>query len=388
MIRRMKQEEGFTLVELMITMVIFVLALAASSQMFVGMVTNFKQQSRIAESNIEGLVGLELMRYDIEQAGFGLFWNNTTAVPIAYNETGINKNGLSTDDAPNLAPRAFVLGNDTEVNGSDYLVIKSTVAATSDAAQKWTHVVKGFGVRAWGTIASEEMTNTDRMVVLSLDADRRIVNESEPPTSGPATFFVQKPGIVAGTAWVPNRDIDNIYVAYGVSPTNALRMPFNRADYYIRTPAAMPQRCAPNTGMLYKASVNHSDGALTEMPIMDCVVDMQVVFSLDTNADNTADLFGLIPGGYTARQVREQVKEVRVYIVTHDGQIDAGYTYTNPRSIAGSFDFDPLSVANQIDILDRNSVTGATTVVKRLTVPNRNYRWKAYNLILTPYNLR
>ena len=165
-------------------------------------------------------------------------------------------------------------------------------------------------------------------------------------------------------------------------------MPFNRADYYVRVPATgMPQRCAPNTGVLYKATVNHSNGALTEMPIMDCVADMQVVFAIDntpTDTNTNPDLFGSIPVGYTAQNIRDQVKEVRVYIVAHEGQIDTAYTYTNSRTVPAA----PAPVANEVDIVDTQN---GVPVVILPAVPRtvaRNYRWKVYSLVLTPYNLR
>ena len=50
---------GFTLVELLITMVVFVFVIAAASGVFTGLLTQFKQQSKIAETKIEGIVGLE-----------------------------------------------------------------------------------------------------------------------------------------------------------------------------------------------------------------------------------------------------------------------------------------------------------------------------------------
>ena len=67
-----KKEAGFTLIELMVTMVIFVLAIAAASQMFIGQLTQFKQQGKIAETNIEGIIGLELLRRDVAHADLGL----------------------------------------------------------------------------------------------------------------------------------------------------------------------------------------------------------------------------------------------------------------------------------------------------------------------------
>ncbi len=78
--RMIRREAGFTLIELLITMVIFILVIAAGSQIFTGLLTQFKQQSKIAETNIEGIVGLEILRQDIEHAGYGLPWVIPTGV--------------------------------------------------------------------------------------------------------------------------------------------------------------------------------------------------------------------------------------------------------------------------------------------------------------------
>jgi len=56
-----KREDGFTLVELMITMVVFVFFIAAASNVFTGLRTQFKQQIKLAETNIEGIGGLEIL---------------------------------------------------------------------------------------------------------------------------------------------------------------------------------------------------------------------------------------------------------------------------------------------------------------------------------------
>ena len=37
-------------------------------------ITNSSKSSKIEESNIEGMIGLEMMRHDLEQMGFGLPW--------------------------------------------------------------------------------------------------------------------------------------------------------------------------------------------------------------------------------------------------------------------------------------------------------------------------
>ncbi len=96
-------------------MVIFVFTIAAATNIFVPLLTQFKQQSKVAETQIEGIVGLDLLRRDIEQAGFGLPWNIATAVTTAtYSEASGNVSPLTFppsdyNDAPD-PPRAILSG--------------------------------------------------------------------------------------------------------------------------------------------------------------------------------------------------------------------------------------------------------------------------------------
>ena len=135
----------------------------------------------------------------------------------------------------------------------------------------------------------------------------------------------------------------------------------------------MPSRCAPNTGILYKAMVNHSNGGLTELPLLDCVADMQLVFAMDQDDDPTTfDTYGDLPT-LTAEQVRTRVKEVRVYILAHEGQSDTFYTYPNATITLTDPD---AGLQNTIDL---NNLSGSTYV---------NYRWKIYTMVIKPFNLR
>ena len=125
----MKKQEGFTLVELMVAMIIFLFAIMATSQVFTSLVRQFKQQTKITETNIEGVVGLEMFRRDIEKAGFGLPWDMNGATyseavndPItAHNDTVYNDE--AAEDPPGLAPHQFqrvgvrLLGHDAGAGG-------------------------------------------------------------------------------------------------------------------------------------------------------------------------------------------------------------------------------------------------------------------------------
>jgi prepilin-type N-terminal cleavage/methylation domain-containing protein len=405
MIRR---EAGFTLVELMVTMVIFVFFIAAASSVFTGLLTQFKQQSKISETNIEGIIGLGILRQDIESAGYGLPWNGL----ISYSESSTNPYSLN-DSTTTAAPRAILSENNATFSspnnifdGSDYLVIKSVGVAQNEACQKWTTL--GFAspyVRTW-TPASENknLADTDRVIVLSpgsTDANGKTLIVSG------SNFFTTFQTVENGTApWTPT-DTTNTYVVYGIKPYSASnpgdpRMPFNRADYVIRRfdssgTNITPSRCAPNTGVLEKAVVNHSDGGFTYLPLLDCVADMQVIFGLDTNnngiigtytdgdtdtswppgaPDETADHATVTSVFGTAASLRQGLMEVRIYILAHEGQRDANYTYPNSTIVVG-------------DSLIGDSLGNTFNLATKIGDPEyKYYRWKLYTIVVKPSNLK
>jgi len=389
-----KREAGFTLVELLITMVIFVFTIAAASNIFVSLLTQFKQQSKIAETQTEGLVGLDLLRRDIEQAGFGLPWNIAAAVTTAtYSEASGTLSPLAFppsnyNDAPD-SPRAVLSDDNIGLNGSDYLVIKATSVATNDATMKWAYVVQeDVGgvlqsvVKTWGS-GVEDLDPTDRVIVM---IPSRGTNNQRILVDSGGVFSVQFQN-VPDSAYSPGIERD-LYLIYGVDPDTDLRMPFNRADYFIRGAGggfAIPPRCAPGTGVLMKSVINQADGARgAGMPLLDCVADMQVVFGVDVDNDGdfepgaalSTDAYTADISAFNALQVRQQVREIRVYLLAHEGQKDTTYTYPNatvalpaapdPGSGSGStFDFDAALITDW-----------------------ENYRWKTYRIVVKPNNLR
>jgi hypothetical protein len=167
-------------------------------------------------------------------------------------------------------------------------------------------------------------------------------------------------------------------------------MPFNRADYYMRIPAStetvkLPTRCAPGTGILYKAIVSQAPLAAgvpadftEELPLLDCVADMQVQYFRDTDGNGTVDDDGGNISTLTAAQIRDQVKEVRVYILAHEGQRDPNYTFTN---------FTCANFSGKCILVGTNSVDGHEFDVSTIT-NYLNYRWKVYTISVQPIDLR
>jgi hypothetical protein len=183
----------------------------------------------------------------------------------------------------------------------------------------------------------------------------------------------------------PNDPDGENYLVYGLDDAD-VRRPFNRTDYYLSN-SSPPAHCAQNTGVLVKATVNQANDLFSSMPIVDCVADFQVVYYLDTNGDggwdtraNSSDLSGL-----TAKEIREQVKVVRCYILAHEGGGDRTFTFSGDKIKVG--DIDTADGTTFLTTAD-GSPAGREFDLKGTIKGNwANYRWKVYSLAVTPKNL-
>ena len=384
MIRR---EAGFTLVELIITMVIFVFVIAAASQVFVGLITQFKQQSKIAETNIEGIVGLDIMRQDIESVGYGLPWvwvhAALSSADEAVNDAAtLHDDTVFNDIAVDAVPRAVVSGDSLGVSCqggvcSDVLVIKATNVARNEASQKWTYVSPDNTVRVWDN-PGEILADNDRAIVISLGNTDATLRTLVLNAAGSFTATYVAPNSLS-TGFAP-ADTTDSRIVYGMAGAGGdLRMPFNRADYYVRTPAApnMPARCATGTGVLYKATVSQADGSLSELPLLDCVADMQVYYRLDTDNDGESESEWSTLSVLTAADIRNQLREVRVYVLAHEGQRDTSYTFSG---------FTPGACSTCVRV-GQSATLGRDFNLSTIT-DYLNYRWKVYTIVVQPKNLR
>lgn len=359
---------GFTLIELLVGMAIGSFVLAAAVTFFILSFRQFKVQTKIVETNVEGVLGLELFRQDLENLGFGLPWNNL----VAYTERpGAAAAIAALDDTPN-APRAVVSIDNAPftVNQSDYLVLRSARVGMGDAAGKWTTLTQANAKRTW--VPNEaNIANGDYVIVLragGTDANRRslvthAVTGSAYTTYGDTANFVPLEPFSAN-------------IVYGIGGGQPVR-PFNRAEYFIDN-SAVPFHCAPITGVLVKAPVAH-DGAGSIgtgpnplLPLMDCVADLQMVYVLDTNGDGQRDAWvndirASLPA---AADVRAQVVEVRAHLLVQEGQRDDSYQspvtsfYVGSDGAGRNFDFS---------LYPNNSW--------------KNYRWKVYTITVKPRNL-
>lgn len=378
----MNNSKGFTLIELIIVCLILVLVILITSSAFEKIISRSGELSKASKSNIDGIVGLELMRADLESTGFGLPWSfdgginyteckdNSGIVPGIDSKTDFN-------DAPSNPPRAVM--SKTATSGCDYLVVKSAAVGDERASRKWSYAGYSSGL---GILRSykggENLDDNDRIITLSVGFGADAAN------SGTARQLVHTAGgayyhtINSAIANPSPGDASEYFVAYGISSKNNPAMPFNRVDYYVYRPNTMSQSCAtgPGVGNLYRASITHPDSGYNEMPLLNCVLDMQVYYMLDRNNDGDIKPEKTL-SGLSAQQIREQVKSIQVSILAQEGGIDRNYTYPgNSISISATYNGSSLSKLWNDTMLQ--AAAGKNW---------KNYRWKVHTIAVQPKNL-
>lgn len=360
----MRTERGVSLVELLIVMALLAVLIVISSYSFPLIFKQSRKETQVVQSQIEGILGLEILRYTVEHAGFGL--PSSFGGAISYAEASSSPES-GFNNAPSGLPKPIQSGNNIDytgyISGSDYLVIRSSVASENAASRAWGYLT-GKGRKVFTVPKDETLQSPYRVIVLRPKVDEQRAKELVVSAGG---FFTTYPNF---DGFQPSSE-DETYLLYGLDPDTDLRMPFNRADFYVRRPKEMPEYCASGTGILYKGTISQGDGRKVEMPILECVADMQVAFGIDRDGDGTAEDLLEDISSLGAAQIRQTVRIVKVSILTHEGGIDRAYRHGTKVMRVGGTDYGRD--------LDLERAIGADW---------RYYRWRLCSLHIEPRNLR
>lgn len=380
------KQDGFSLLEMIIVMAVFLVVVIITAIAFNTVLGKSRVVSKSEESNIEGIVSLDLFRADLAQAGYGLFTSGTPT----YTES-TNAQAAHYNDSPSGIPRA--IWGDDNVNihddsivltGTDYLVIKATTVGSNQASKKWTYV-KGTGTsKIWG---KNDFQASDYVIAVQ----QSYKNDSLVRKLFYDTTTFAKPYQANGAYPAPFAPYatNALYYYYGIDAI-APHTPFNRVDYLVkRVTSDITGSCAPGAGVLYKAMMSQSDGSMNFIPLLDCVADMQVVLGWNTSltpTDDSVDTYSTADGKTAAgvvtsvpmdnpEYIRIHLKLIKVYILAQDGGFDKDFTNTNTLMRVG--DADP------------NGGESATlTTTRDLTdAMYQHYRWKLYRIVVRPTNL-
>lgn len=362
-----KNDKGFSLLEVLIAVAILGIVMALSSQLLQHMVVSQKKQAVITTNQFEASLGLEMLRNDVTNAGFGLADEFQGSLSV-YTEASSDP-ALSFNNTPNV-PKAIQHSNNVSVAGyianSDYLVIRSPAVGMQTAAGKWTNITT-TKAHYWNDV-NLDMTTNDYMIIVK---PRVITGGNSTLIVSGGVYAIKYPGPTADlpAAYQPDAAAGERFLAFGLG-TTAPTMPFARADYYVATPTTANPNCAPGTGTLFKNVIGDTS---SPYPLVDCVANMQVVFNLDTNMDGIPDLLSNNISGLDAYTIKTQVKEVHIYILAHEGLKDSGYTSEFPTP---SVTLGPsISLGTTIDLSTLDTSTATAW---------KSYRWIRYKLVVKP----
>jgi len=338
--------QGVTLVELLVALTIFSVVMAGVYALYTNQVAHSTREYKLAEHEMELGIAKNILERDIMLAGYGL---------------ADNYGSLPYDPIPITAVDA------SSQTTFDFISLRGTaVGIFSRTSQGWSYI-KDVGppvtLQTWSD-SRENVAGGDRVIYMH-PATREIVTEG-------ATAIFTLPASPSGAA--------KGTLVYGVHSGSAV-FPYITAEYVIGgTP---PPLCAPGAKNLMRAESRNSDPPLpgNREPILNCVLDFQVAFGLDSGfeEDGLIDLWdngGIQAAAYDRKTLKKRLKQVRVYVLVQAGHREPDYFYSNPDNPA-----DPDTVR----VGDSALGTGRDV---RLTPEQRRYRWKVVAMNVTPGNLR
>jgi type II secretory pathway pseudopilin PulG len=406
----MNGQRGMTMVELLVGLAIVMFIIGAAATAYLKLLRTYRTQGRLAEGYMANLTGLELLRYDIEMAGFGLpaalapgaTYNeaaqaNSPAPP--YDPTLLNDSGT----VPN-GPRALAHLNNAGANGSDVLSIKSSAANpfNNPAGKKWSMILTTPTpkVKLWGVTALDpvmDFTTGDNFIILDNTGTLQ-------PGEGQWSCYqfnssAPNSGYYASATSIPYPNPQHIYYMFGLdSSAGGHRMPFNRVDYYLdKIAGSFPSTCAQSTFTLYRSLVDQATGQLDKTPLIDCVRDFQVAFGLDTSGGTLPIQWQDNLAGLSAAQIQQQLREVRVFVLYQEGLGDtsttpafrfSGILNLGDQDIAHGLDNTYSVPPNNFQQLSNAALSGHPALNSFSPAgADLQYRWKILEMDVKPMNL-
>ena len=315
--------KALTLVELLVVLVITILVLSAVYFGYTFLFKKYLRQTATSTIQIESAVGVEVLRQDIEHAGYGIGLNEPT-LPIK---------------------------TEVDSSGNYHLKIHSTYNISNDQTRGWALVnCTGVGVspnQLAPNPTSEPFPST-KAVFLNLTGD--IANGYSDFTCPDAGYYLAYPvpeiNLRSGESFVCTNQacVEIEYYLYNTSSKNPI----------------CPDLPSLGRKVSWKVRSGTTVGRLS--PIVDCVADFKVRYNWGNRnyVDPTTDSAVV---SATSTDERENLKVVHIYLLVREGKYDPNYTFTGSTTVDGV----TLNLPSSPDAI--------------------HYRWKVIKLSVEPMNL-
>ncbi|OMH41241.1 PilW family protein [Desulfurobacterium indicum] len=271
--------KALTLLELLVAIFAATLVMSAVYVVYTNLLGTYTQESSYQTSDIKRVLGLEILRQDIEHAGLGVGINET-ALPIEWNSTKAELTLRSLYD---------ILDQKT----SAWQIIDCSSSSANILVNKF---FPGLSVT--------------KAVYLSINGTIK---------SGLANYLT-----------CPGNGTYIVYPAFITAAPSACFLQYCRGITYQILNVGVPDYCANGTGEL----VRGIKGTSQQDPILDCVADFDVRFDWDLNGDGIIEQNEkYLPiskiGTLSAAEERKRLKLVTVFVVVQQGKRNRKYKFVN-----------------------------------------------------------
>ncbi|WP_022851354.1 PilW family protein [Limisalsivibrio acetivorans] len=288
--------KGFSLVELLVVLGISGILITALYTTYIKLYSGYKQGTKIVESQVEGIINSEIIRTDIQNAGFGIGDGET--------KTGTTNPLYPIEwDGTNLTIYSTYNRLDNKTHG--YALLKCIDNVTNDICE----------------IESDKRdpAHYDGLKVISTINDNEI-------------------SYVLGTVTSPDfYALGFPYDDSGVNPDKYVAIPyFLSKDCNGDDVSDLAARCNPNTDVLCRGTV----------PLVDCVADVRAFAGYIDNAtgDIIYDEFSNI-----GNSDLNDVHRFMLYVLVQEGQRDNDFDFGRD-TMVGQFNFSGDNISDSVSL--------------------------------------
>lgn len=286
----MENNKGVTLIELLVTLVILSVTLSAVYLTYNSILVDFKQQTKVSETQIDKDLGLEILRLDLEHLGYGIA-ADTDNKSIEFDGTTLTVR--STINSTSSDTFGFALVNCTSGTNSSYRIDEVVEKPGDDNVTK----IRDFVVINIHNYSFEENRLNFNIKTANLYT----------PCTDKATY---------------------IMFPYSNTAASGCSGQFCNKIFYKLSTTQNLDTCNPGTKNLLRG-VGNAAG----MPVLNCVADFEARFQLDNNSDGIPEVTQNTLNINNSDM--KKLKLVDIYLLVQDGQKDRKYTSPSTFSMDG-----------------------------------------------------
>ena len=276
----MRFSKGFSLIELLITLVIIGIILSAAYFTYTSIFRSMKEESESTELQIEKTIGLEILRLDLEHIGYGIAKN------------------------------------------------------VSDKIIEWDN-----GLKIRSTLNN---SNLDTLGWVLCQSNTKQIDERENKDTSLVFIDTISGNYISISKNCPSSSINTIFIGFPIS-SNANSCDFSGTKVcntiiYTLSKNQDLKRCNKNTKNLLR-KVNDGEG----IPILSCVADFAVSFDIDNDNDSIPDRTEIcrpVPSSNSTctlpennTEIRNKIIRVNFYALVQEGGLNKDYYYTGDNPI-------------------------------------------------------